>query len=293
MIYLKLTIAFLLASFSTNAQTHFCGTTVPKDYNLFIESIRQNKIYSSKDCIERTLSISVHLVAPDTNRQSPNINIPTSIQIIEDAITNLNSFFEPICLSFKICSVDTILGSDYYNLEDLSDYHGLLSLNNNIPKTINMYFVGSFPQKPWKAGEATMPDPNTCIAGGEGFIYIKYQSISSSIVIPHEMGHYFGLVHTFQSGEFVNGSNCLTAGDFICDTNADPYDIASLSDPNSTPTVDANCHYIEGKKDINGDFYVPPVSNLMSYYTNCACRFTHEQYLRMALTYFSCRNFLK
>ena len=45
---------------------------------------------------------------------------------------------------------------------------------------------------------------------------------------PHEMGHFFGLLHTHgysntvKTDEFVDGSNCNEAGDYFCDTPADP-----------------------------------------------------------------------
>lgn len=42
-------------------------------------------------------------------------------------------------------------------------------------------------------------------------------------IAPHEVGHVFSLLHPFETGlgvECTNGSNCVTAGDRICDTPA-------------------------------------------------------------------------
>jgi len=281
---IKIIIAFLLISTNLMAQIEKCGTIVPKNYANFISALQSDKSYTNLDCINKILSISVHLTSPDTSRMSPNISIPTSIQSIYDAIDTLNTFFKPICLSFRICSVDTIVNTDYYELNDLSDYHNLLTTNNNISSTINMYFVNLFIPTPNKGGEATMPNPDNCNEN-DGHIYIKYESIGNGRTIPHEMGHYFGLLHTFADGELVNGSNCTTAGDLICDTNADPDTSGSM--------VDSDCHFTGTQKDINGDYYIPPVSNIMSYYGSCVCRFTHEQYQRMVLVYNSCRKYLK
>jgi hypothetical protein len=105
------------------------------------------------------------------------------------------------------------------------------------------------------------------------------------------MGHFFGLHHTFGrdkkveiNKELVDGSNCLTEGDRICDTPADPFDVDS-----NIQYVNDDCIFTSDKKDDNGDFYSPLVSNVMSYY-NCTCDntneyFTNGQYKKMVETY--------
>ncbi|MEM8909477.1 MAG: M43 family zinc metalloprotease, partial [Bacteroidota bacterium] len=104
--------------------------------------------------------------------------------------------------------------------------------------------------------------------------------------IPHEMGHYFGLLDTFEGSgtELVNGSNCETEGDLVCDTPADPY-VPGQPIENYV-NVDLGCRFINPQTDANGDPYAPLVGNTMSDYPNeCDCGFTNGQYLRMANTY--------
>ncbi len=51
-------------------------------------------------------------------------------------------------------------------------------------------------------------------------------SAEDGATIAHEMGHYFGLLHTHETAngtELVNGTNCGTAGDLLCDTPADGF----------------------------------------------------------------------
>ena len=101
------------------------------------------------------------------------------------------------------------------------------------------------------------------------------------------MGHFFGLYHTFETSngvELVNESNCVTAGDLVCDTPADP----GLS---NTPSPD--CQLAPYIMDVNGQWYVPQIGNVMSYYSeDCTCGFTTGQLERMAFMYQTFRFYL-
>jgi hypothetical protein len=109
----------------------------------------------------------------------------------------------------------------------------------------------------------------------------------------HELGHAFGLHHTFKGtghdddnpgcDELANGSNGSTCGDFVTDTNADPYErcgTASLSGC-TFPYTGTGC------RDANNAAYSPPMTNIMSYWTNYNCArtiFSSGQYSRMRST---------
>ena len=90
------------------------------------------------------------------------------------------------------------------------------------------------------------------------------------------IGHYFGLYTTHETqfgAELVDGSNCETTGDLMCDTDADPQG-GSIG----------NCTMIDptDSQDANGQFYTPPTCNIMGWYTNtCDKKFTVDQYNRM------------
>ncbi len=116
----------------------------------------------------------------------------------------------------------------------------------------------------------------------------------SNHLMPHELGHNFGLFHTsgFSNGtvhttELVTrgaGANCTTAGDEVCDTPADPYLISStafkLTFVNGCPQYDPS----STDRDANGEAYTPSVTNFMSYYPyveGCPQDFTTGQYERM------------
>ena len=75
----------------------------------------------------------------------------------------------------------------------------------------------------------------------------------------------------------MNGSNCSSAGDQICDTPADPN--------TSTDWTKIFCTTIFNSRDVNGDRYRPQLDNIMSYYDGCGGRITSGQYNRMIWGY--------
>ena len=111
--------------------------------------------------------------------------------------------------------------------------------------------------------------------------YFSIRGPVSSRIYAHEMGHCMGLLHTFSIAggfECPNGFNCATAGDYVCDTNADYTD--------SEDDVE-NCVYLGNQVLLcdNGFHpYDPPVNNIMSYNSiACTDEFTPGQRTRMYL----------
>ncbi|MGC4056695.1 MAG: M43 family zinc metalloprotease [Chitinophagaceae bacterium] len=86
--------------------------------------------------------------------------------------------------------------------------------------------------------------------------------------LPHEIGHGFGLYHTFQDGCHAP-SACLSAGDELCDT--EPHDF-----------IDMSCY--AGKiNTCTGVTYAGVEYNFMNY-TSCPEKFTPDQRLRTIST---------
>lgn len=107
--------------------------------------------------------------------------------------------------------------------------------------------------------------------------------------VPHEVGHFFDLFHThetFFGEECVDGSNCATAGDLLCDTPADP----ELSGK-----VNGDCEYTGSDQDsCNNDPYSPLPRNLMSYSRKeCRNAFTSQQLDRARATNINLRTELQ
>jgi Secretion system C-terminal sorting domain/Pregnancy-associated plasma protein-A len=114
---------------------------------------------------------------------------------------------------------------------------------------------------------------------------------NDNITLPHEMGHYLQLAHTFDGSadaeptnrEYVTrnkketkhnrkSANCATNGDLICDTPADPYDRIKSFFKGCTYDVPAT-----KTGDINDDVYTPQMNNIMAYFQCGTYIFTPQQ----------------
>ncbi len=244
-----------------------CGTVVSHDYLNNYAHIGEHSRSNPVPRLNRKLSVVAHIV-------KDSLGVPAHTETaIAAAVAGLNPLFDPIKISFAVCDYRYIDNYNFYDLikeekepEMLANFY-----ENNV---INLYCVDHITLAGDSVGGyAYMP-------GGPDVIVLAQMS-----AIAHEMGHFFGLLHTFDTDngvELVNGSNCETAGDLICDTDADPYYEDMPMD---------GCNIEEDLVDTLGVYYVPPTNNIMSYY-GCACKFTQGQYRRMAAQFLAFKEHL-
>jgi len=291
-LFLYVFLYLLLLAVPNNAlsQTKFCGTQVDKDYKVKyftdLKNERSFTEYRSLPNLNKTLSVSVHIIETFYSVS------PLSKSEIEDKFYSLSQALEPIGLSFSVCSYDTILNPRFKVLDVFNNVlpHNreddiLYEMYRN-PNTINIYYIDWFDDY-MVSGAAYMP-------GGPDAIFLTRHSGINTLI--HEMGHFFGLFHTFQNGdEYVSRdstwANCETAGDGLCDTEADPLN-SFIDETIYSSSVD--CTVINSpKQDIFGDYYIHPTDNYMSYYKDeCGQLFTPEQFSVMANAYLLYRNHL-
>jgi len=274
--FFKLILLIVLYPALLNAQHSKCGTEItPQQVAKEQAALATGPVvptYAPTYCFEKTLSINAHIVIDSLG----DTNI-TEASILA-TIQNLNTYFAPICLSFQVCKFNYIPNYKYDEFVRPQDEAEFLTLYY-VDKTINIVYANKICRTPpaFVGGYAYFP-------GGPDLIAIAKGSLGS---IYHEMGHFFGLYHTFETqfgNELVNGSNCATTGDLICDTPADP-------GGGNTPSPD--CQSSPYSKDINLDWYVPMIGNIMSYYSDdCMCGFTTEQLNKMAFNYETDRFYL-
>ncbi|EOD42929.1 Peptidase M43 pregnancy-associated plasma-A [Neofusicoccum parvum] len=186
-------------------------------------------------------------------------------QQLEDQLAVLNSNFAPHGISFTLAGTTRTINSNW--ADDGAELAMKKSLRKGDYSALNVYFqreIGG------NLGYCYFPDD---VTSGSNDFYLDGCSILYSSVpggsatnynegktTTHEVGHWFGLYHTFQGG-------CSGSGDQIADTPAQ----ASAS--SGCPTGRDSCPNLTG---------VDPIHNYMDYsYDSCYEEFTADQETRM------------
>ncbi len=210
-----------------------------------------------------TIPLTIHLVGQ--NDGSGYYSMEQLFQVL----CELNTRFAPVNMYFSVkWPVKYINNSSYY-IHNHSNGSNMMRLNN-VANTVNVYFVND------PAGACGYFSP------GRDAVAIAIKcSAPASTTLTHELGHYFGLPHTFYGWENGNTpnqndqenvartgvqANCATAGDGFCDTRAD-----YLGERWS-------CPYNGTLTDQYGAALSPDHTVYMSYSTDaCMTRFTPSQ----------------
>lgn len=248
----------------------------------------QAQVKKQLPCIDKKFSIVVHIVKDSLGKAGV-----TEADIINN-VAGVSAYFSKICVSFEVCEFRYI-DNFVYDQSTISrdDYWSHVQQIYNVNNRINIYYVSDV-----SSSAAGIADLGAICNMSSGGIRVNKQSVFNNRVLVHEMGHYFGLKHTFEEGrtkELVDGSNSLTTADEIEDTPADPYVPADLLLMGTYVNFDdpkRQCEFIYKTMpyavDAKGMYYAPLVGNIMSYYPgSCDCGFTDGQLHKMAETYMS------
>jgi PKD repeat protein len=276
---LAILLFFALAPFNTFSQTpdkwcqyHFDESVADAIALQLKHATEQYKTFSSEDTVYA--AVKIHLIA------RTNGSGRISDQHIIEVMKEVNEYFAPSLIQFFIFGDINHINSDaFYDFRHADE--AAIGQLHDVSNAINMYFANTVSiGSSGVCGYAYFP-------GGPNRILIA-NGCADYGVITHELGHYFTLHHTHGrsnsalTDELVNGSNCATAGDEVCDTPADP---------NLYGQVNSNCEYTGGQTDANGDPFDPDTGNIMSY-SFCFDRLSEQQYSRMNAAYYAYRSFL-
>ncbi len=213
-------------------------------------------------CVNRTFFTYVHIVKDSLGHPI------VSEEEVKSILNMANKAFEPICISFDFCAVNYIDDYSFLHINDGEEV-GLIKSRFHKNRRINLYIVNSVFSETINSFSY-----HKSITTQDSAIVIIPQS---GIGLMHELGHTFGLYHTFETKfgvELVNGSNCEVAGDLLCDTPADP-----------GIRLQKGCEFDFKGKDPNNDFYRTEIGNYMTHYFCAHCFFTSGQYEIMAKTF--------
>lgn len=200
-----------------------------------------------------------------------------SVAAVNQAFQILNQDFNSHNINFSWNNtIDYINNTIYFN----NPSSNIFNVNNN-PNGIDIYLYD----------DSANPGGLANGVGGSSEFYVSgkfwntpFQSLITSHVISHEMGHVIFLWHTHHGtypeggndnpcAELVNGNNSSTCGDYVTDTSADPH---------IQFNVNASCNWLGSGTDANGQNYDPDEQNIMAYTSpQCMSYFTSLQGLRM------------
>jgi hypothetical protein len=163
---------------------------------------------------------------------------------------------------YGICPFGTVPGPSDADVKNLSLWPVQDFYNIWIVNAIENGLASGYAPWPWYTS-ADLIDGAVIIAdavrpgAGGGF----------AVTAPHEIGHNFGLYHTFQDG--CSNTFCTTEGDEICDT-----------EPNEYLSFDCKAGMVNS---CTGVTYAGVEHNVMNY-TTCPDRFTEGQHDRILFT---------
>jgi hypothetical protein len=245
----------------------------------------RNKAAGDELANTKTLYMSRSNTEEEAKTRGKKIRFPLRFLFVSDHLENkesyinksklsiekLNAGFSSTNLEFYLDNVEML--HSIIKVEDLhvNDYalYNEFSSANDISNTISVYV---FDYETHLC--VTTPTSISC-GRTSGFSYILSNKTSSVVlsnfditddkVLVHEMGHFFGLYHTFEEDMFGKDNfveDCNVAGDCICDTPPDPGSVYEVYVNYS------QCGMIDFYHE-NGHRYEPLIDNYMGYYKPC------------------------
>lgn len=242
----------------------YCGTEARPEVLAAQEHDRQSKLNQrrAKGLIQDTaggvVNVYFHVVTDGRNGNLRDSQIDSQMRVLNDA-------FGPWGWSFQLAGVDRTVNADWFT-DCYTDGRQMKdALHQGGATDLNIYTCTPGPY----LGYATFPSNYQGQPQQDGVV-ILYSSIphggepnyQEGDTATHEVGHWFGLYHTFQNG-------CSNTGDYVADTPSE-----------RSPAFECPV----GRDSCAGSRYpgLDPIENFMDYtYDSCMYTFTAGQDARM------------
>jgi hypothetical protein len=251
-------LAFLSSTLSMLPQQNFDENDYIASDNEYLaqNSILQkmrSRLKSGAAVETRYFRLKFHIISKSDGSEGLDINL------LPKVVKMLNEAFAPAKIQFVNCTSINYIKSDRYFMSDTYADRDNLWRKQNDTMAINLYFLKNNSHRGW-------------MNFGRNDNYGAIKNDNALIVAPHEMGHFFGLYHTFETHDTIIGTdtipilenvarsgadcNCSTAGDKFCDTPADPGGYSN-----------GWCYFTGVNiRDSKGALYAPDPKNIMSYF---------------------------
>lgn len=284
--------SLLLATglFCAGAHAQHCGTRPPteREFEHTRDVVAHLDVEAFRNAGTTCVPLQAHVV-----RQAGGTGGVT-LADLNVAISFLNDMYHPAGIEFYWRAMPNFVNNaDYYTYNEASPDNdtetALAALFTTATNAVNIYFVNSIVLSSGFEAAGYAYYPANSVQSNRIVMAHAYTANTPVGTFSHEFGHYFNLYHTHNGTENGNtaanaervvrtgaNANCSTAGDLLCDTQADPR-------YNSAQFNGSTCTYTGGGTDNLGVPYTPPVDNIMSYYPDqCTDLFTAQQYTRVA-----------
>lgn len=235
------------------------GVVLSDDYNVYLDQIiaLQQKFPIENQQILR-FPVKIHVV-------NPLLNSELRDEDFSEALNFLNSNFISSNIQFDFVKE----GNDYiYSERNVDHFYKSANVEEFFTKktydenAINLYVFDDYKDV---IGYTHYPVLNL------NRIFISKVHLQDPAFV-HEMGHFFGLLHTFEKEitqqSDVSDQNCGSNGDKICDTPPDPF---------GASFIEKDCSLFGEYHDKSGRDYRPNLNNFMSYYGSCRTQFSPQQ----------------
>jgi len=276
-----LTICLISISFSGFSQnetrTEWCGTQFTEEMLDKVQSATERHLNGTLMKSRPTYDIAITLHNMRNTDGTGGVDPIRTLEVFCEVI----DFYAQHDINLFIQEMKTHDNTNWTNDPNGNNSWGTIKLStiglSGVNNTINIYNFEDLYNEQYEQSLCGYFSPFFDVVAFTG-----NTSCFTKETIVHELGHYFALPHTFSGfenmdnqcgenvtmGEKVDGSNCATEADRICDTPPD-------NNPLRLPCPGGNgCKMY----DSDGVEFFPDVTNIMSYFAdNCMNKFTEGQ----------------